>query len=207
MRCASHQVEIDTSGFAAPVGTPAKVTATVTCVVDLSDLAFPECRDAHDHRHHVFTDRHLPGALTEVKTPSGADDERGSISLWLVTTGFTMIVLVGLAIDLAARSNRNSTAYAVAGEAPGPADNSWRPPRRPRPRRHRQPRPGRRGRPRLPGRLRCLNGTVQVSGGTTVIVHVGDLPTKFLGIIGITSMTVTGHAQSRIVRAVNGVER
>jgi Flp pilus assembly protein TadG len=41
LRCASQRVDIDTSGFAAPVGTPAKVTATVTCIADLSDLSIP----------------------------------------------------------------------------------------------------------------------------------------------------------------------
>lgn len=41
LRCASRRVDVDTTGFAAPVGTPAKVTATVTCVVDLSDVTLP----------------------------------------------------------------------------------------------------------------------------------------------------------------------
>jgi Flp pilus assembly protein TadG len=41
VRCTSQRVDIDTSGFAAPVGTPAKVTATVTCIADLSDLSIP----------------------------------------------------------------------------------------------------------------------------------------------------------------------
>ena len=41
VRCASHHVSVDTAGFASPVGVPASVTATVTCVVDLSDLAVP----------------------------------------------------------------------------------------------------------------------------------------------------------------------
>jgi len=41
VRCASHQVSVDTAGFASPVGVPANITATVTCVVDLSDLAVP----------------------------------------------------------------------------------------------------------------------------------------------------------------------
>src|SRR5690606_32550976 len=39
LTCASTTVTVDTSGFAAPVGTPAVVEATVTCVVPLSDLA------------------------------------------------------------------------------------------------------------------------------------------------------------------------
>ena len=31
----------DTTGFARPVGTPATITATVSCLVRLSDLAMP----------------------------------------------------------------------------------------------------------------------------------------------------------------------
>lgn len=41
LRCVSTTVDVDTTGFGAPVGTPAEVTATVTCQVDLSDLAVP----------------------------------------------------------------------------------------------------------------------------------------------------------------------
>lgn len=39
LTCASTKVTVDTSGFAAPPGTPAVVEATVTCRVKLSDLA------------------------------------------------------------------------------------------------------------------------------------------------------------------------
>jgi hypothetical protein len=35
------QVDVDTSGFRVPVGLPAQVRATVTCVVALGDLALP----------------------------------------------------------------------------------------------------------------------------------------------------------------------
>ncbi len=41
LSCRSTSVTIDISGFAAPVGTPASVRATVTCVVDMADLALP----------------------------------------------------------------------------------------------------------------------------------------------------------------------
>jgi hypothetical protein len=34
----STQVTLDTTGFAAPVGTPASVGATVTCQVDIAGL-------------------------------------------------------------------------------------------------------------------------------------------------------------------------
>ncbi|WP_439681864.1 TadE/TadG family type IV pilus assembly protein [Embleya sp. MST-111070] len=41
LHCASTSVTVDTSGFAAPVGTAASVTATVTCRLPLGDLAAP----------------------------------------------------------------------------------------------------------------------------------------------------------------------
>lgn len=41
VQCTTQHVSVDTSGFGAPVGTAAKVTATVTCRVNLSDLAVP----------------------------------------------------------------------------------------------------------------------------------------------------------------------
>ncbi|MEA2703143.1 MAG: hypothetical protein QOD63_1088 [Actinomycetota bacterium] len=42
LHCSSTPtVTIDTAGFAVPVGQPAQVTATVTCHVNLSDLAIP----------------------------------------------------------------------------------------------------------------------------------------------------------------------
>ena len=56
--------------------------------------------------------------------------EGGSVSIWLVTTGFAMIVLVGLAVDLGGQVHAQQQARAVAGQAaraggqqlqPGPA--------------------------------------------------------------------------------------
>ena len=44
LRCASTRVDVDTAGFAAPVGTPATVTATVACAIDVSDLPLPGLR-------------------------------------------------------------------------------------------------------------------------------------------------------------------
>ena len=41
VQCATMTVAIDTSGFSAPVGAPARVTATVTCVISLADLSVP----------------------------------------------------------------------------------------------------------------------------------------------------------------------
>ena len=41
IQCASLTVDVDTSGFAAPVGTSARVTATVVCVFSLADVSVP----------------------------------------------------------------------------------------------------------------------------------------------------------------------
>ena len=41
LNCVSTTVTLDTTGFSAPLGTPATVTATVRCVVNLTDLALP----------------------------------------------------------------------------------------------------------------------------------------------------------------------
>ena len=40
--CASTDVTVDVTGFAAPVGTNAAITVTVTCTVSLGDLAVRE---------------------------------------------------------------------------------------------------------------------------------------------------------------------
>lgn len=47
LQCLSMGVSVDTRGFAAPAGTPADVTATVTCVVNLSDVAIPGLPGSH----------------------------------------------------------------------------------------------------------------------------------------------------------------
>lgn len=41
LRCLNQRVVIDTSEFSAPVGTAAQAGATVTCVVNLSDVTLP----------------------------------------------------------------------------------------------------------------------------------------------------------------------
>ncbi|MBM6402297.1 pilus assembly protein [Phycicoccus sp. MQZ13P-5] len=130
------------------------------------------------------------------------------MSLWLVTTGFTMIVLVGLAIDLGGQVHTQQRAHAVAAQAARVAGQQL------------QPGPAIRGEGTTASPAQAvkaartyltasgLTGTVQIRAGKTITVDTRDVyATKFLGIIGITSMTVTGHAQARITRSVEGVEQ
>lgn len=41
LRCASHNLDLDTSGLDKPAGQPGTVTVTVSCTIDLDDLAVP----------------------------------------------------------------------------------------------------------------------------------------------------------------------
>lgn len=41
LRCSSTSVSVDTAGFSVPAGTPATISATITCIVDTADLAAP----------------------------------------------------------------------------------------------------------------------------------------------------------------------
>ena len=45
--CVSTDVAVDTSGFAAPLGTDAAITVSVTCTVSLADLAIPVLPGTH----------------------------------------------------------------------------------------------------------------------------------------------------------------
>lgn len=58
LNCRSRTVAVDTTGFAAPVGTPARVTATVTCEVRVAELGVPG----------------LPGTLSVESTMASAID-------------------------------------------------------------------------------------------------------------------------------------
>lgn len=41
IHCLSIDITVDTTAFAKPVGTPGSITATVACLLDLSDLTVP----------------------------------------------------------------------------------------------------------------------------------------------------------------------
>ena len=70
VRCVRSTVTVDTTGFDAPVGTPAQVTATVRLRRG-PRRPVPSRRPRHQDRdrHRQLTDRHLPGALTHDPPP------------------------------------------------------------------------------------------------------------------------------------------
>lgn len=137
-----------------------------------------------------------------------ARSEEGSISIWLATASFVMIVLVGLAVDLGGQVHTQQHARDIAAQAARAGGQQLQAPRAVR------------GLGAFADTSRAVAaaraylaasdvaGNVSTPGGDTVLVTTtATYPTKFLGIIGLNSMTVSGRAESRIIRAVNGAER
>ncbi|EAP98664.1 hypothetical protein JNB_00810 [Janibacter sp. HTCC2649] len=130
------------------------------------------------------------------------------MTIWLATSGFAMIVLVGLAVDLGGQVHAQQRARTLAAQAARTGGQQL------------QPGPAIRGEAASADRARAVQaaraylaaadvtGSVVVSGGDTVTVTTTDTyATTFLGIIGISTLTVTGNAQARITRSVEGAEQ
>lgn len=136
------------------------------------------------------------------------DPERGSVTIWMITTALTMVLLVGLAVDLGGQVLAKQHAQAIAVEAAraggqkliGPAAVQGQ---------------GAFVDPTAavgavtaylagaPG----VSGTATIAGPTVIVQTSTTYRTKFLGLIGIRELTVTGQAEVQVVRAVEGVTR
>ena len=135
-------------------------------------------------------------------------NERGSISIWVVTATIVMMTLVGLAVDLGGQVHAQQRAHDVAAQAARAGGQQVE------------------AAPAVEGRYIALDaaaarraaeqylaaagvgGTVTITGGTTLVVHVTDTyePT-FLSMVGIGDLTVTGDASARLIRTTGGAER
>ena len=135
-------------------------------------------------------------------------NERGSISIWVVTATIVMMTLVGLAVDLGGQVHAQQRAHDVAAQAARAGGQQVE------------------AAPAVEGRYVALDtaaarraaeqhlaaagveGTVTITGGTTLVVRVADIyePT-FLSMVGIGDLTVTGDASARLIRTTGGVER
>jgi len=135
-------------------------------------------------------------------------NEQGSISIWVVTATIVMMTLVGLAVDLGGQVHAQQRAHDVAAQAARAGGQQVE------------------AAPAVEGRYVALDtaaarraaeqylaaagveGTVTITGGTTLVVRVTDVyePT-FLSMVGIEDLTVTGDASARLIRTSGGVER
>ena len=135
-------------------------------------------------------------------------DERGSISVWFATAALAMIILVGMAVDLGGKVHTQQQARSAAAQAARTGAQEVQ------------------GSTAVRGedlhvdltaaktaamdylRAAGVEGTVRVVDGDTLIVTTTDTYTsKFLGIIGLDTMQVTGEASARLIRTQGGIER
>lgn len=138
-----------------------------------------------------------------------ADGERGSVTVWTLTTALAMVLLVGLAVDLSGQVLAKQRAQDIAAEAARAGGQQLQ------------------GAAAIRGTAALLDphaavaaantylaavpevtGNAHVSSGTTIVTdtHV-TYTTKFLSLIGIRTIRVTGHAEAEVNRAVNGTRR
>lgn len=127
-------------------------------------------------------------------------DDRGSISIWFATTSFIMVLLVGLVVDVGGQVQTQQHARAVAAQAARAGaqeldatsvkgqglsiDPSS-------------------ARAAATAYLRAagVTGTVTVSDGTLLTVRTTDTyEPKFLSVIGLTRMSVTGEGSARLIQ-------
>ena len=157
--------------------------------------------------------RHAPSfrfpRLVAPRVGLRAEPDRGSVSVWLATAGFAMIVLVGLAVDLSGQVYAQQHARDVAAQAARAGGQQLQAPIAVR------------GQGAVTNPVAAVaaaraylaaadgvTGTAQATGGDTITVTTAaTYRTKFLGIIGLRSLTVSGHARSRVTRSVEGVEQ
>ncbi len=138
----------------------------------------------------------------------GRGGDRGSISIWIATGGLVMIVLVGMAVDLGGQVYTQQHARDIARQAARAGGQQL------------QAAPAVRGEKAVADPAAAVRaartylaasdatGSATVSGADTVVVNTTAVyTTKFLSIIGIDRLTVTGHAEATITRAVAGAQR
>ncbi|MBT9273645.1 pilus assembly protein [Phycicoccus sp. MAQZ13P-2] len=132
--------------------------------------------------------------------------ERGSVTVWMITTALSLVLMVGLAVDLSGRVLAKQRAQDLASEAARAGGQQLQ------------------GAAAVRGDAAELNpsaavaaantylssvpevsGSSRVRGGTTVVADTQIIyTTKFLSIIGVRQLRVTGHAEVEVNRAVNG---
>ena len=135
-------------------------------------------------------------------------DERGSISVWFATAALAMIILVGMAVDLGGKVHTQQQARSAAAQAARTGAQEVQGSTAVRGEDLRVDLAAAQAAAVDYRRAAGVEGTVRVVDGDTLIVTTTDTYTsKFLGIIGLDTMQVTGEASARLIRAEGGIER
>jgi Flp pilus assembly protein TadG len=134
--------------------------------------------------------------------------ERGSVSVWAVTIAPAMIIVAGLAVDGGGKVHAEQRAVNLAAEAARVAGQQLHVDEAVHGARANTDTAQARTAARRFLAAAGASGSVIVRGGDTIQVTVTDsYPTVFLSIIGINDLPVTGDAEVRGVRALDGEER
>lgn len=134
--------------------------------------------------------------------------ERGSVTTWFALASFVMVVLVGLAVDLAGQVHAQQRARDVAAQAARAGGQQLNAPSAIRGLGARVNGPQAVAAAKTYLTASGVEGSVGIIDGTTLVVKTSDTyQSKFLSIIGVTNMKVTGSAEARLVRVVEGDER
>ena len=138
------------------------------------------------------------------RLPHGTRGEEGSVTLFLSITVIGLLVLIGLVVDGGAKIRGVQHADALAADAARVAGQQINAPAA------------------ITGGALALDtraavaaaqhylsahgvtGTVTTTGSTVTVAVTTSTPTIFLGLIGITTFTVHGHATATLVRGVTG---
>ena len=135
-------------------------------------------------------------------------DDRGSVTIWMVTSSFVMMVLVGLAVDLGGQVHAQQRVHDLAAQAARAGGQEVQ------------------AAPAIEGRYLSIDtsaarkaaenyltaagvdGTVSITGGDTIMVKVTDTyEPRFLRFLGINQLAVSGTASARLIRSLGGTER
>ncbi len=137
------------------------------------------------------------------KTPAA---ERGSVTIWMITTALSMLLLVGLAVDLSGQVLAKQRAQDVASEAARAGGQQLLGPDAVRGvAAELDPSAAVAAANTYLSSVSGVSGSSRVRGGATVITDTRTTyTTKFLSIIGVRQIRVSGHAEVEVNRAVNG---
>ncbi|NLD76321.1 MAG: pilus assembly protein [Acidimicrobiales bacterium] len=148
--------------------------------------------------------RHAPNQ----RPRDARQSERGSASVWMMTMALAAVLLVGLAVDATGQVHATQRAQSIAAEAARAAGQ------------HLHSTAIRGETPLIDPATAVaaahaylsaapdITGTAQITSPTQIVVTTqSSYQTKFLSLIGITSLPARGRAEVQINRAVEGAPR
>ena len=134
-------------------------------------------------------------------------DERGSVTIWLALTSFVMMMLVGLAVDLGGQVHAQQRAHDLAAQAARTGGQRVQPAPAIQGHYLRVDHAAARGAAQQYLAAAGVSGTVDVSADTMTVTVADTYRPRFLSLLGINRLQVTGTATARLIRSVGGTER